>query len=175
MVGNKSSAVTAGGLSRCHAGQVITRATRQWSSLSAVTAEETHPYRLESAVVRSPDLSGSPVTSGELLRDSRRRLRRLRYQPQLCRPQRAPAKMLRERMNRPHLCARDRAPMQRGWWWMALSAQVEEGPVPVPARPALPFCTQKAGPNARLHALLGSLFIIPLFIVIFGLYFFFLK
>ena len=117
-------------------------------------------YRLESAVVRSPDLSGSPVTSGELLRDSRRRLRRLRYQPQLCRPQRAPAKMLRARMNRPHLCARDRAPMQRGWWWMALSAQVEEGPVPVPARPALPFCTQKAGPNARLHALLGSLFII---------------
>ena len=34
--GNKSSAVTVGGLSRCHVGQVITRATRQWSSLSAV-------------------------------------------------------------------------------------------------------------------------------------------
>src|SRR6185312_453438 len=33
-MGNKSSAVTAGGLSRCHVGQVITRATRQWSSLS---------------------------------------------------------------------------------------------------------------------------------------------
>jgi len=43
--GNKSSTVTAEGLSRCHVGQVITRATRQWSSLSAVTAEETHPFQ----------------------------------------------------------------------------------------------------------------------------------